>query len=630
MRRAALILIVSLGIAVPSEARISPVRGHFGPVMEKASEQETLVARSKRKKKKAAKSTAPSAPSVAAEPVKITTPSVSAGVVQKGRKSQAAYVLDQNSPLDMKLAGAGKLALVFYQVLPAGKVPKGTVEVVVDRGRATKVNLSDRPNRKFSLTGGPKGQVCPPKNHVEQLKAGEHLVSIQTTGGVVAMVRIEFYAGGSKTPAPIELVPPGSGLMAAMSVEDDELTPEPPSEPAPPPIPNVLPKPEPKALVASAPETAAMLPRDILAQRLKAGEARDGIVGEYAQVSITNTREDEAGTQSFYRVGAEESFSFMVQGPGEVKVRLHRLVDAAAPDGGPYKIIILEDDVLLQQLEGETTKAEHYVLETTGLIKQTVAEPKEYHLKVGPKLSRLAFQIAGAAEGMVVRYDFEAEEMSLAAIALDFDDDEGGGGEDFSMGASAMATVVMEVAVGERIIIEQRESFLGLGAQAGVFLPASGGDMGMAAGVELSFALPMLDNMFALGVHGSFHRHQLATSVGDLDGAAIDASSTVMAVPVVGKITARFRLAEVFGLFVHGGFGICYVTAERTALGAVSSNSVLAWAAQGGAGAEVKLGPGWLSVESAYLYAPVSDFGDTLNNYTPKAPIFGAGYRLGI
>ena len=211
MRRAALILIVSLGIAVPSEARISPVRGHFGPVMEKASEQETLVARSKRKKKKAAKSTAPSAPSVAAEPVKITTPSVSAGVVQKGRKSQAAYVLDQNSPLDMKLAGAGKLALVFYQVLPAGKVPKGTVEVVVDRGRATKVNLSDRPNRKFSLTGGPKGQVCPPKNHVEQLKAGEHLVSIQTTGGVVAMVRIEFYAGGSKTPAPIELVPPGSG-----------------------------------------------------------------------------------------------------------------------------------------------------------------------------------------------------------------------------------------------------------------------------------------------------------------------------------------------------------------------------------------------------------------------------------
>jgi hypothetical protein len=125
-------------------------------------------------------------------------------------------------------------------------------------------------------------------------------------------------------------------------------------------------------------------------------------------------------------------------------------------------------------------------------------------------------------------------------------------------------------------------------------------------------------------------RHELAASVSDPMGGAIDAHTTIYAVPVIGKISGRLRLGDLFALMMYGGFGVSHVRAERAALDATKASAEWLWTACGGLGFELALGPGSLLVDAGYLHAPPADFGASLQGYTPAGPVFTAGYRMGL
>ena len=619
------ILTVSLLVAtlsLPAHAAVHPTAERV-----ERARSEDAVRIAKRRRKKRGKP-------VKVEPVRIRSAGTEQlALRQRGRKTHQVFTVTPETPLSMEVTGPGKLALVMHQLLPRGtKSRRVTFQVAVDGKRRAKVKVTNRPFRKGTLEGDVP-QVSNGKKRLERLKGGTHAVDITAPAGSAgAVVRIEMWVTGAKKPAPVVIDAERSELMAAaLDALDQE---EPPPEPPPPPAPAPDPEPEPLEVAATPVETPAE-PAATAAPALSEG-VRHALAGDYPAATVVD--EDSGETISFFRIGAEQSFSFMVQGPGEVTVRLHRLVapeTAATAAGSEYKIVILENDVLLQQLDGTTEVLTRRTLQSStalaALTPPALSDAKEYRLKVGPKQSRFAFQIAQAPEGMVIRYEFAAEEMSLAAMALDFDDEEDDEGLGLGMAATAMPTVVMEVDVTEKtILVEGAKGFLGLGVYAGSMVPIAGGDMGMVGAFEISAALPWADRAFVLAVEGTFIRHQLAASIGDPSGAAIDAESTVYAVPMVGKLIGRLRLAEIFALYAHGGFGVSYVRAERAALGSRVANAQWLWTVRGGGGFELELGPGALVVDAGYLFAPTADFGTSLQGYTPTGPVFTGGYRLGL
>ncbi|MBW2459626.1 MAG: hypothetical protein JRI68_34350 [Deltaproteobacteria bacterium] len=615
------LLVTGMALAGPTRAAVHPTTVH---VDESAADAPLRVAKRKRKGRKPAK----------VEPVRIRSgDTAELSLEQKGRKTLQVYAVTPDAPLAMEVTGPGKLALVVYQLLPKStKTRKQTFLISVDGKRATKVKVTNKPFRKGTLAGD-VSTVSNGKKRLERLKGGTHTVQVTAPAGSAgAVVRIEMYVTGAKMAAPVVIEPQRSDLMAAAldALDDDEEPPPPPPEPPPSPV-------EPVEVAAAPiaptePVEPVADPTAALAARLSAGEIRDGLVGDYQPATVVD--EDSGERTTFQRIASEESFSFMVQGPGEVTVRLHRLVAGITAAASEYKIVILENDVLLQQLSGATEVLTRRKLEPslTAMAPPALSDAKEYRLKVGPKQSRFAFQIAQAPEGMVIRYRFAAEEASLASMALDFDDeDDDEDGIGFSMGTAALPTVVMEVDVTEKtIVVEQSKGFLGLGVYAGTMVPVAGGGMGVVGTFEISAALPWLDRAFVVAVDGTFITHDMTASIGDPAGAAINARSTVYAVPVIGKVIGRLRLAEIFALYGHGGFGVSYVRAERRALGSKTATANWLWTLRGGAGVELELGPGAMIVDAAFLFAPTADFGTSLEGYTPTGPVFTAGYRMGL
>jgi hypothetical protein len=308
---------------------------------------------------------------------------------------------------------------------------------------------------------------------------------------------------------------------------------------------------------------------------------------------------------------------------------VHPLINGKnpAPEGSTYSFAMLENDVVLQQMRGTTKRSE--VWQAKGGAADTqplLSEPKEYKLKVGPQTSRFAFQIAENPEGMAIRYEFAPAAAQLSSMMVALDDDEVGGGA-----PPVQPTMVMEVDLGERIVIERHEGFLSVMAQGGGFLPSAGGDPGLVAGVQVSATLPWINRMFLVSAQGLVLWHTLGANIGDVYGGAINAKSTVYAVPILAKATARYPFgASRFAAFAHAGAGLCYISASRTALNASETASHWGWAARGGGGLELDIGAGGVGLEAAYLLAPKTTLGKVLDGYSPTGPTLALQYRLGI
>jgi hypothetical protein len=626
-RPTSITLVASLAFSGAAVAAVHPT------VAVRVEQQEDATLRVARRKNKR--------DPVAAEPVRVRSAKTrELSLQQKGRNTLPVYTVMPDAPMTFEVTGPGKLALVFHQLLPsASKTRRHTFLVSVDGKPPAKVKVTNKPYRRASVTGDVTA-VSVGKRRIERIRGGPHTVEIQAPAGCPgAVLRVEMYPTGARAAAPVlvEAAGPEPAAAVADAREEPLAIPTPPVAAERPANPDREPPLAAAAPKAKKPVEKGALPDDpvaILAARLRSGEVRDGLVGSYDTVTLV--RADSGDRTDFQRIGAEQSYTFMVQGPGEVTVYLHRLVapeSVAAIEGSAYKIVILENDVLLQQLDGETTVDSRLLLESRSPLALSLPAPsdgKEYRLKVGPQQSRFAFQIAQAPEGMAIRYEFAAEEMSLAAMALDLGDEEDEG-MDFSIGSAAMPTVVTEVDITEKtILVEQRGGFLGLGGFAGSMIPIAGGGTGLVAGAEITAALPWLDRAIALSVRGAFMRHELAASVSDPMGGAIDAHTTIYAVPVIGKISGRLRLGDLFALMMYGGFGVSHVRAERAALDATKASAEWLWTACGGLGFELALGPGSLLVDAGYLHAPPADFGASLQGYTPAGPVFTAGYRMGL
>ncbi|MBI5509650.1 MAG: hypothetical protein HY903_12930 [Deltaproteobacteria bacterium] len=595
------------------------------------------------------------APAAAVEPVKIVSPGVvKASVENKKKKQTTAYVVDTGKPLKLELKGPGKLTINIHQLMPGGKgIKKPSYEVVVDRAKPKAVVPADQPAKAVKLVGRGPDKISTPKTWSEKLSAGAHVVQVSAPkAGPAAVVTLEFYPTGAKSPAPIIIVEEASkrDLMASAAALDDDDEPiqaspppvPPPPTPvvAPPPVvpePPVVAEPPPpvETVVAApaAPEPVAETPEAQVKRRVAAGEIRDGLLETYDEIAVV--KKDTREETQFYRVAQEKSFSFMVAGPGEVTVRLHRIIDppaAAESENKSYTVVMLENDVVLQQLGGVTKQSNTWEVKAVGLgVTRYLSEPKEYKLKIGPQNSRLQFQIAEAPEGMAVRYSFAPEAAaSLSLLAGGLDDEEDGDSGTATVGA-LKPTMVMEVDLSEKIIVQRKAGFLSLMAQGGTFVPMAGGNPGILAGLQLTANLPFANRMFLLSIQGLVQRHTLALSIGDIDGGAIDAAATIMAIPVLAKVTARLPLGESgLALFGHGGGGLCYVSASRNALDAKATASSTSWVTRAGAGVEMNIKIGWLGLEGAYLYGPSADLGQVLTNYTPTGPSVALQYRLGL
>jgi hypothetical protein len=652
--KATITSILILGLALPAGAvSRTSARPQAGPTVTDGAASGLWVA--KRRKRRRGKR-APKAPP---PPVKVTTPGVSEVTLRQGRKAQAVVTLKPQEKLDISFSGAGKLAIVLFNALPkkSSERTSAIVTVSVDGGPIKRVTLPTRLNRKGNLKADIGPLVSKPKKHFTKLRAGDHTADLEVISGALGVaVRVEWYPLGHRKPAPLVFEPAGDMVATVPDLDEDEGVTPPPAPDLPPaadmaPIassaPPVAPDapPPPTEPVTPAEETAAApvvtepppptpapastSPAAELEKKIASGEIRHGLIGTFDPLELVDTREGDRNT--FHRVKEHQSYSILVAGPGELTVRLHRLIDPAKKqeaEGTPYSIVILENDVVLQQLSGTTEASQNWQIDPAfnadGLL---LSEPKEYHLKVSANQSRLALQISEAPLGMAIRYDYAAETMSLAAMDLGFDD------EDDDLGpigpATSKPTVVMEVAVTEKVIIEERPGFIGLAVQAGTVIPAAGGDPVIAGGTDVRFALPFVQGL-TVGAHAAYHRHTMQTNVGDLDGVAVRPRSSTHTVPLFVKATYSMPLGRVLGIYADFGAGVSYVRASTRARGAETVATGWLFGGMAGGGIEFNTGIGWLGVDGSYLFTLPGDFEGTLQDYTPGGPGVALQYRIGI
>jgi hypothetical protein len=323
----------------------------------------------------------------------------------------------------------------------------------------------------------------------------------------------------------------------------------------------------------------------------------------------------------FNRVPEQKSYVISVVGPGTLTVRLHRIFPigtAANVPSSTYSIVVLEDDSVLQSLEGKHAPSAAWTDDDTRLA---VSEPHEYRLTVGNKTANIAFQIADARDGMLIRHDFQQEKVSLAALGLSLDDT----GE----GAHVQPTVVMEVDV--RTQVTEREGIVGAAVSGMVALSPTGGGPAPLAFVELRLPVPFVPRRYAVtGLQLGAEQHIINIRVADVEGAILEARTTTQAVPVFAKATGRLPLGDSLALFASAAGGLVYLRSERQAQGATTRNTQWLVGGRGALGAELDIGWGWIGIEAGYLYTPAADVEGTLRDYSPGGVSAGVQYRVGI
>jgi hypothetical protein len=575
----------------------------------RAGEERLLVAKKGKKKKKGADK-----PAVDLPPAHVSTNAKELKLKFK-KRSAPVYLLEPTKPFEVQVTGEGMLILVLQRVLGAG--PEH-VDIIpeLDASAMDQVKFSGAKNAAAKLVGHSKKDVTNAEPLKIAIGSGIHTVRLNPAAASAnAVVEVVWMPGASKDQAPVakDLPPPEPRAPpvappppSAPTGGDDDLS-----------IPGIAPPAAPP-LTASGEKPPPPEPRTQLERDIRGGKQRDGVDDTYASVAIA--KRGEPTTTPYHRVTEEKPFVFLVDGPGSVSVRIHRLVPAGKDDPGPVQVSILEDDVLSRTVTLDLPLSENWAVPLEPSWRLT--SPKEYRIQLGARLSRFSFLASDmAGQTLAIRYEFVPQDKAAAMAVMGLGSDLGLAGDDVT-GATAITEVEMRETVVERVVTVQvagqgaAEETLGVGIAAGAVMPLWGGLPAPAAGLELS--LPFLDGAVALAVEAKVERHAMTSQGVDGQQARIEAESLVWAIPIEAGPTFRLALGDSLrlGVGVHGAFVPLF--ASSTANGGEQTAQRSVWGAGGTGSAEIRLGVGWWVVEAGYTWVEPRRLGDALKRFSPS------------
>jgi len=539
--------------------------------------------------------------------------------VRGGKKREARAVqVGGGEGFEARLLGPGKLTVNAFQLLGGddGNGVPVRLELTLDGEAQGPITFKGVRLAGASVVGSPGLAPSKPRSTTINVPAGPRVVTVRApAGGATVLVELEYVPRGSRKPAGISYSAP-----PAVVAGEPDLAPLPAAEPALAPLPATTETPA--VAEAKSPPPAAVAVGSDVERRVAAGEARDGIVGTYAPVTV---RDAESGApEELAAVTPDHPYVFVVDGPGVATVRAYWLA-APGETPTPGRLTILENDVLLTAVELDTPLSTNLTVD--GAPGLRASEVKEYRLTVGPKLGRFTIQpTEGSPRGVAVVYHFAAREKSTAmALSLDIGNDLG-----VVSGDVAGQTMLTEVAIREKLVVVPGNDLFGFSAVGGAIIPARRTTPAQTAGLELRVSPPWAGRMFSASVDAQGLRQQLAVKAADPYGGTVSATGSVLGLTVMGGVCARFGLQSWLALYATGGGGAVWVraTGGRGAEGVVATS----WlpAARATAGVEVRLGPGWLAADGGYLWVPARKLTGVFDSYSPGGAPLALRYRLGL
>lgn len=502
----------------------------------------------------------------------------------------------------LELEGPGELSLTLHQILGDAPRKKSTAYVGVDLTHVRSVTLGTRPGGGH-LVGVPSSSLSAGREHTATLPAGKHSVDITAPDTPIGVaVRIHFFPEGSSTFAPVTVEPEHAAKLSTSGTRA-------------------------LANLIAAPGESS---EERLTRLFRAGKARHGLLGTYPTRRLIHLGNDTE--RAFHHVEELESYAMLLEGPGVLTVRVHRLINSRQEPTTevPYSVVIIENDIVLQTLNDEVAPSRVWALSAGdnphGLL---VSTGKEYRLKLGPKRARVVLQTPKSPEGMLIDHDFAPAERPLAALALTLDEVASHDGETSPpVPSSQAATVVLARDVPEQVPTPDRD-YVSLGARVGIRAPQLGRTPGVAALGEVTFLWPLFDGKLHTGVEAGYLRESLDARA-MRSTIEVHAGATIQAVPIFFRIAWHQALTEHTGAYGGMGGGPVFLQAERHSVGATTAVSDWTFGVRPAAGAELQLGPGWIGAEAAYLFVPRRNYGDILREYTPGAFELSLQYRLSI
>ncbi len=523
--------------------------------------------------------------------------------------------------LTATIEGRGKLAVVVYQALrPDEKVAKEKVSVsLTANGKsAGSVSFKGKLDQKATALGPESPLLSRSKSKVLKVAGTMTLTLRVPHASSAAVVDLQFFAGKSRSPTPVTFVVPAPS-------ESPPVAEAPPSEEVlpPPDAPPLAPEPP-----VAAVEVAAPQPGEALLAQIRAGELREGELGEFPRLTITDktTRAESA----YALATAERPYRFAVDGPGTVTVYVHRLAGLTGASAADT-LTILENDILLQSFELDAPLDPNLEVSSG----QGATRVEEYRLNVAGKLSQLVFQPAeSAAAGIAVRYAFEpAEKGGILALSLDLGDGLGGD-------TMAPQTTITEVAVREKVVqvsvevekvvrVERElDETVGIAVTGGAVVPLWGGTPAPAAGVELQWILPFAKGALALSAEGQAQMYTLLGRGVDPLQAEVRSRSFIWAVPVRVGPTYRHAFTDSLRLAFAGRGTFAWLTGTAKARGGEASGSATVLGGAAAVSLEVRIGAGWWSLDTGYGWTQSADIGAVVRDFSPSGFELGTRFRF--
>jgi hypothetical protein len=551
--------------------------------------------------------------------VKTSLPTVN---LKLKRRRATGVLVEPGGELTVAFSGAGRLGILVYQALGA-RQKKGSAPVTVlwnvDGGARRRISFTGSIDRQARVSGPASKALSQPRGATARVGDGGHRASFEVPAGTTAaVIELRWYPGKAKNPASVRMV----------TVAASELGPPPASpQPLPPPGAPATPRESPAVQVAAGarPTTAKEIEKQIAA-----GGIRDGVVGAYTMIAIRNVNDGSSGW--FARASADRPYAFVVDGPGDVTVRVHRLASGSEVLPRSETLTILENDVLLKTLDLDLPISDS--LEVVGATSLATSAIQEYKLGLGPRVSRFTFQPSEAsASGIAIQYSFEPEDKNSAmALTMDLGDDLGLGDE---LGGT---TNITQVAVREKLVQvvtekvvrvgDARSEILGVAVTAGSSIPTWGGAPVPAAGLELQWVLPFGDGAWALSAEGSAQWHTLSSRGVDSTQAELHSRAEVWLVPVRAGPTFRYSFSDSIRLAVGARGSFNYLFGTSHSLGGDTGASTTALGAAGSVSFEVRVGAGWWALDAGYAWAQTVDLGRAVRAFNPAGVEVGMRFRF--
>ncbi len=169
-------------------------------------------------------------------------------------------------------------------------------------------------------------------------------------------------------------------------------------------------------------------------------------------------------------------------------------------------------------------------------------------------------------------------------------------------------------------------SFMSVGAKLGQISPLQGiGATSFTVALDLRYVLPVFDGRLTLGIEAGYHQYS-----GVLHQSTTETTLDITVVPISLQLFYRIPLGMFIEPFIGVGGDLFLSWAEvgyANDPGSATSGSAVGFGGHVSAGAEAKLGPGYLLVEVRAGISNV-DFDDVVSNVNVSGLSTVAGYRF--